>query len=156
MDHSNCNEHAESQQKDCSPLHRPYPGLTDGDALTPRIQSSVQRSYYLPLGHALRLVLRLQRDRELQGFDQGGRRGCEREEVLRHRWPFSVHRFVYVAIDESAKMYPLLFGEALIKYNHDSECAGLCVDRNLGLIEVIPGLQGDKTDNQAKDDAKRC
>jgi hypothetical protein len=104
MDHSNCNEHAESQQKDCSPLHRPYPGLTDGDALTPRIQSSVQRSYYLPLGHALRLVLRLQRDRELQGFDQGGRRGCEREEVLRHRWPFSVHRFVYVAIDESAKM----------------------------------------------------
>jgi hypothetical protein len=74
--------------------------------------------------------------------------------VLRHRWPFSVDRFVYVPIDESAKMYPLLFGEALIEYSHASECAGLCLDGNLGLIEVIPGLEGHKTDKQGKDDAK--
>ena len=74
--------------------------------------------------------------------------------MLRHRWPFSVHRFVYVTIDETAKVRPLLVGEALIEENNGSECAGLCNDRNLGLIEVIPGLQGDKTDKQAKDDAK--
>jgi hypothetical protein len=42
------------------------------DALTPRIQSSVQCSHYLPLGRALSLVLRLQRERDLQGFDQDG------------------------------------------------------------------------------------
>jgi hypothetical protein len=89
------------------------------------------------------------------------RRECEGHSLLRHLRPFLVHGFIYVAIDyvaidESAKMYPLLLREPLIKYNHDSEYAGLCGNRNLGLIEVIPGLQGDKTDKQAQDDAKRC
>ena len=69
---------------------------------------------------------------------------------MRHRWPFLVRRFVYVTVNESAKLRPLLFGEAPIEQNDGSECAGLCGDRNLGLIEVIPDLNRDKTDEQGQ------
>ena len=87
------------------------------------------------------------------------RRECEGHSLLRHLRPLLVHGFIYVAIDyvaidESAKMYPLLLREPLIKYNHDSEYAGLCGNRNLGLIEVVPDLYGDETDQQAEDDPK--
>src|SRR4029079_6014374 len=132
----------------------PYLGLADDDALTPCIQSCTQRTHYLPLGRALRLVLGLQRDRELQSFYQMGRQGCEREMLMRHCWPFSVNCFVYVTLNQSMKMRSLLIRQALSEQNGGSECAGLCGNRNLGLIEVVPDLYGDETDQQAEDDPK--
>src|SRR6201982_1509174 len=74
---------------------------------------------------------------------------------MRHRWPFSVHRFLYVAIDESAKLRPLLCREVLAKDNDSSECAGLCGHCELGLIEVIPDLDRHENNKQAEDDPKR-
>src|SRR5262249_8654584 len=52
-----------------------------------------------------------------------GRQGCDRDALMRHRWPFSVHRFLYVAVDESTKMSSLLIREGLTKANDGSECA---------------------------------
>ena len=75
--------------------------------------------------------------------------------MMRHRWPFLVHRFLYVAVDESTKLHPLVIRERLGQQNDGSECTGLCGDRNLGLIEFIPNLHGDETNEQAEDDAKR-
>jgi hypothetical protein len=74
--------------------------------------------------------------------------------LMRHRWPFLVHRFVYVAVDESSEVRPLVFGEATIKENNGSECAGFCGKSELGLIEVVPDLYGDETDKKAEDDQR--
>jgi hypothetical protein len=43
----------------------------------------------------------------------------------------------------------------LIEENDGPECAGLCGDRKLGLIKVVPDPHGDKADEQAEDDAER-
>jgi len=51
-------------------------------------------------------------------------------------------------------MRSLLIRQALSEQNGGSECAGLCGNRNLGLIEVVPDLYGDETDQQAEDDPK--
>jgi hypothetical protein len=51
-----------------------------------------------------------------------------------------------MSVDESTEMRPLLCGESTIKENNGSKCAGLCGDRKLGLIEVIPDPHGDKAD----------
>ena len=120
MYQSNSNERAESLQQDCCPLNRAYRRLTDDDTLTPRVRSPVQCSYDLAPGDTLSFVLRLQGHGQMQGFDQGGRQSCEREALMRHRWPFSVHRFVNVATNESAKLHLLLFGEVLIEENDGS------------------------------------
>ena len=56
----------------------------------------------------------------MQGLDQSGRQSCERKALMRHRWPFSVHRFVYVTTNESAKLHLLLFGKVLIEENDGS------------------------------------
>jgi len=50
-----------------------------------------------------------------------------------------------MTIDESVKVNPLRVGKELGEKNHGSECPGFCGDRNLGLIEVIPDLHGDET-----------
>jgi len=73
---------------------------------------------------------------------------------MRHRWPLSVHRFIYVAIDESMKVHPLLIREGVGQQNDGSECAGFCGDRKLGLIEVIPNLDCHETNEQAEYDPK--
>lgn len=73
---------------------------------------------------------------------------------MRHCWPFLVHRFLYVAVHEGAKLHPLLIRQALSEQHDGSEWAGLCDDRNLGLIEVIPDLHGDETNEQTEDDPK--
>jgi hypothetical protein len=57
----------------------------------------------------------------LQGFDHGGRQSCELEALMRHRWTFSVHRFLYVTIDEGAEVHPLFCREGLTKENNGSE-----------------------------------
>ena len=72
------------------------------------------------------------------------------DEAVNREWPAMAHEHL------TMKMRSLLIRQALSEQNGGSECAGLCGNRNLGLIEVIPGLQGDKTDKQAQDDAKRC
>ena len=74
--------------------------------------------------------------------------------LMRHCWPFSVNCFVYVTLNQSMKMRSLLIRQALSEQNGGSECAGLCGNRNLGLIEVVPDLYGDETDQQAEDDPK--
>ena len=51
-------------------------------------------------------------------------------------------------------MRPLLIREGLTKENNGSECAGFCGDRKLGLIEVIPDLDGHETNEQAEYDPK--
>jgi hypothetical protein len=73
---------------------------------------------------------------------------------MRHRWPFSVHRILYVAVHESTKVHPLLTWERVSEDNNGSECAGLRGDRKPGLIGVIPNLHGDESDEQAEDGPK--
>ena len=43
--------------------------------------------------------------------------------LMCHCWPFSVNCFVYVSIDESMKLRPLLIQQALGEQNDGSECA---------------------------------
>src|SRR5262249_27573676 len=70
---------------------------------------------------------------------------------MRHLWPFSVHRVLYVAVHEGAKLRSLLIRKGLSEENNGSDCAGLCGDRKLGLIEVIPDLDGDEGNEQSED-----
>ena len=51
-------------------------------------------------------------------------------------------------------MSSLLIREGLTKENDGSECAGLCGDCELGLIEVIPDLDGDESNEQSEDGPK--
>ena len=49
----------------------------------------------------------------------------------------------------------LLIRQILTKEDNSAECAGLCGDRELGLIEVTPDLHGYEANEQAEDDPKR-
>src|SRR6188474_2381214 len=73
---------------------------------------------------------------------------------MRHRWPFSVHRFLYVAVHERTKLRSLLIRKGLGEDINGSDCAGFCGDRKLGLIEVIPDLDGDESNEQSEDGPK--
>src|SRR6185437_4086959 len=73
---------------------------------------------------------------------------------MRHCWPFSVHRFLYVAVHERTKLRSLLIRKGLGEDINGSECGGLCGDRKLGLIEVIPDLDGDESNEQSEDGPK--
>ena len=61
---------------------------------------------------------------------------------MRHRWPFSVHRFLYVAVHERTKLRSLLIRKGLGEDINGSDCGGFCGDRKLGLVEVIPVWPG--------------
>src|ERR1044072_5904584 len=119
--------------------------MTDEDALGVCAHNVLQTTPQLAMRRALSIILSVPRNRQVLGFNHGGGQGSKRETLLRHSWPFAVNCFVYIAGDESAKLRPLLFGEATIEVNSGSKCAGLCGDRELGSVEVTPHVYGDKT-----------
>src|SRR5215831_10941594 len=80
--------------------------------------------------------------------------GSEREALMRHRWPFSVHCFLYVAVHERTKLRSLLIRKSLGEDINGSQCAGFCGNSKLGLIEVIPDLDGDESNEQSEDGPK--
>src|SRR5262249_39135031 len=73
---------------------------------------------------------------------------------MRHRWPFSVHRFLYVAVHERTKLHSLLIRKGLGKDINGSDCGGFCGNSKLGLIEIIPDLDGDESNEQSEDGPK--
>ena len=76
---------------------------------------------------------------------------------MRHRWPFSVYRFLDVAVHERTKSRSLLIWKGLGEDINGSERAGFCGDRKFGLIEVIeviPDLDGHESDQQSEDGPK--
>src|SRR5262245_20043285 len=73
---------------------------------------------------------------------------------MRHLWPFSVHRVLYVAVHEGAQLRFLLIRKGLGEDINGSECAGLRGNSKLGLIEIIPNLYGDESNEQSEDGPK--
>src|SRR5262245_39087858 len=73
---------------------------------------------------------------------------------MRHLWPFSVHRVLYVAIHEGAKLRSLLIRKGFGEENNGSDCAGFCGNSKFGLIEIIPNLYGDESNEQSEDGPK--
>ena len=70
---------------------------------------------------------------------------------MRHLWPFLLHRVLYVAVHERTKLHLLLIRKGLGEDINGSECGGFCGDSELGLIEVIPDLDGDESNEQSED-----
>src|SRR5262245_11485482 len=73
---------------------------------------------------------------------------------MRHLWPFSVHRVLYVAVHERTKLRSLLIRKRPGEDINGSECAGFCGDRKLGRIEVTPDLDSDERNEQSEDGPK--